>query len=52
VVSREKLVAIVGLDDVVVVEDEGAILVCRRDRVQDVKRVVAALRECGRDDLT
>jgi mannose-1-phosphate guanylyltransferase len=52
IVSRDRLVAIVGVDDVVVVEDRGAILVCRRDRVQDVKRVVAELRQRGRDDLT
>jgi mannose-1-phosphate guanylyltransferase len=52
IVSRDQLVAIVGVDDVVVVEDDGAILVCRRDRVQDVKRVVAELKQRGRDDLT
>jgi mannose-1-phosphate guanylyltransferase len=52
IVSRERLVAIVGVDDVVVVEDGGAILVCRRDRVQEVKRVVAELKRRGRDDLT
>ena len=52
IVSREQLVAIVGVDDVVVVEDGGAILVCRRDRVQEVKRVVAELKKRGRSDLT
>lgn len=51
VVSREQLVAIVGVSDVVVVEDDGAILVCRRDRVQDVKWIVAELKSRGRDDL-
>jgi hypothetical protein len=35
-----------------VVEDGGAILVCRRDRVQEVKRVVAELKQRGRNDLT
>lgn len=52
IVSRDRLVAIVGVDDLVVVEDGGAILVCRRDRAQDVKRVVAELKRRGRDDLT
>ncbi|HEU4366472.1 MAG TPA: sugar phosphate nucleotidyltransferase [Candidatus Krumholzibacteria bacterium] len=52
IVSRDRLVAIVGVDDIVVVEDGGAILVCRRDRAQDVKRVVAELKERGREDLT
>jgi mannose-1-phosphate guanylyltransferase len=52
IVSRDRLVAILGVDDIVVVEDGGAILVCRRDRVQEVKRVVAELKKRGRDDLT
>jgi mannose-1-phosphate guanylyltransferase len=52
VVSRDRLVAIVGVEDLVVVEDGGDILVCRRDRVQEVKRVVAELKQRGRNDLT
>lgn len=51
VVSRERLVALVGVDDVVVVSVDDALLVCRRDRVQDVKRVVAELKRRGRTDL-
>ncbi len=51
IVARERLVAIVGVDDVVVVDAGDAILVCRRDRVQDVKRVVAELKNRERDDL-
>ncbi|HVI26191.1 MAG TPA: mannose-1-phosphate guanylyltransferase/mannose-6-phosphate isomerase [Xanthomonadaceae bacterium] len=39
-----RLVALVGVDDVVVVETDDAVLVARKDRVQDVKKVVARLK--------
>jgi len=51
VVSRDRMVALIGVEDVVVVEDGGSVLVCRRDRVQDVKRIVAELKRRGRRDL-
>lgn len=44
----QRLVALVGVDDMVVVETEDAILVARKDRVQDVKLVVAQLKESQR----
>ena len=44
-------VAVVGLDDVVVVDTPDAVLVTTRARAQDVKRVVDASAE-GRNDLT
>lgn len=47
-----RTVAVVGLDDIVVVDTPDALLVASRDRAQDVKHVVARLRESGRDDLT
>ncbi|GAA4113053.1 mannose-1-phosphate guanylyltransferase [Nocardioides fonticola] len=52
VVAGERLVAVVGLDDVVVVDTPDAVLVTTRARAQDVKAVVAALTEAGRTDLT
>ncbi|HEX6916514.1 MAG TPA: mannose-1-phosphate guanylyltransferase, partial [Phycicoccus sp.] len=45
-------VAVVGLEDVVVVDTPDALLVTTRARAQDVKRVVDALKEAGRSDLT
>ncbi len=45
-------VAVVGLDDVVVVDTPDALLVTTRSRAQDVKRVVDALKAEGRTDLT
>lgn len=47
VISRERLTAVVGVSDVVVVQADGVTLVCARDRVQDVKKIVAQLREAG-----
>ncbi|WP_137293293.1 mannose-1-phosphate guanylyltransferase [Nocardioides dongxiaopingii] len=46
-----RVVAVVGLDDVVVVDTPDALLVTTRERAQDVKAVVATLRDLGRDDL-
>ncbi|HLT45296.1 MAG TPA: mannose-1-phosphate guanylyltransferase/mannose-6-phosphate isomerase [Luteimonas sp.] len=39
-----RLVALVGVDDLVVVETDDAVLVARKDRVQQVKDVVARLK--------
>lgn len=47
-----RVVAVVGLDDVVVVDTPDALLVTTRARAQQVKQVVAALKESGRADLT
>jgi len=46
-----RLVAVVGADNLVVVETADATLVIPRDRVQDVKRLVNRLREEGRTEL-
>ena len=46
-----RLVAVVGLEDVVVVETDDALLVASRDRAQDVKQVVEELKRSGRSDL-
>ena len=47
-----RVVAVVGLDDVVVIDTPDAVLVTTRARAQDVKQVVAALKDAGRSDLT
>jgi len=52
VVPHDRVVAVVGLDDVVVVDTGDALLVTRLDRAQDVKSVVEELRRRGRTDLT
>ena len=47
-----RVVAVVGLDDVVVVDTPDALLVTTRARAQDVKQIVAGLQETGRGELT
>eukprot|EP01035_Chromulina_nebulosa_P046376 gene46376-62815_t len=42
--------AVVGLEDVVVVVTEDAVLAMHRDRAQDVKKVVDRLRAAGRSE--
>ncbi len=49
-VTGKKVVALVGVDDLVVVETEDAILVMPRNRAQDVRAVVDALKSAGRTD--
>lgn len=46
--AEHRLVAGVGLDDCVVVETADAVLVARRDRIEDVKPLVRRLRAEGR----
>jgi len=48
--AGDRLVAVVGLDDVVVVETADAVLVASRDRAQDVKAIVERLRDEGRPE--
>ena len=48
--STGRLVAVVGLDDVVVVETPDAVLVAHRNRSQDVKKIVTALGEGKRGE--
>jgi mannose-1-phosphate guanylyltransferase len=47
VVTQKRLAALVGVEDLIVVETADAILVCRADRAQDVKRVIDELRARG-----
>lgn len=47
--SDGKLIAVIGADDLVVVESGDAILVCPRDRVQDIRMMVEHLREQGKE---
>jgi mannose-1-phosphate guanylyltransferase len=45
--SPKRLVAVLGVEDLVVVDTPDAVLVCRKDRAQDVRLVVDALRRRG-----
>jgi mannose-1-phosphate guanylyltransferase/mannose-6-phosphate isomerase len=45
VYSSSKLVATIGLEDTVVIETEDAILACKKDKTQEVKKVYDTLKE-------
>jgi mannose-1-phosphate guanylyltransferase len=51
IVSSDRTVALLGVDGLAVVDAGDTILVCRRDRVQEVKAIVQLLKQRGRDDL-
>ncbi len=50
--GADRVVAVVGLRDVVVIDTGDAVLVTSRERAQDVKAIVAALKERGAGRLT
>lgn len=51
VYSTDKLVAVVGVDNLVIVETPDVIMVCNKERAQDVKMIVDQLNVEGRKDL-
>jgi mannose-1-phosphate guanylyltransferase len=51
VLAGDRTVAVIGADGLVVVDAGDAVLVCPRDRAQDVKKAVEELRRRGREEL-
>jgi mannose-1-phosphate guanylyltransferase len=51
VFANSRAVALVGVEDLVVVETEDAVFVCPRDRAQDVRMIVQRLRADGPAEL-
>ena len=49
-ISQHRLLAVVGLDDIIVVETPDAVLVSKKERAQDVKEIVARLKTEGRSE--
>lgn len=48
--AENKLIATVGIDNLIVVETKDAILVANKDKVQDVKNIVNTLKANGRSE--
>ncbi|MBN2525127.1 MAG: mannose-1-phosphate guanylyltransferase [Deltaproteobacteria bacterium] len=48
---KDKLVALVGVEDLVIVDTGTALLICKKDQDQHVKKVVETLKAKGRTDL-
>jgi len=47
----KRLIAASGVDDLIVVDAEDALLICHRDKAQSVKQIVERLKADGREDL-
>ena len=49
--GQKKLIAAVGVENLIVIDTEDATLICAKDSTQDVKKVIENLRICNRDAL-
>jgi len=50
IIAQQRMVAAVGVDELIIVETPDAVLVVRKDRAQDVKAVTQYLRDAQRDE--
>ena len=48
--AQNKLVAVIGVHDLIVIETADAVMIAPKDRVQEVKEIVAQLKERGRSE--
>lgn len=46
----DRLITTIGLEDLVIVDTPDAVLICRRDRAQDIKKLTETLRAQGHTD--
>jgi mannose-1-phosphate guanylyltransferase len=51
VMGGKRLIATIGLENIVIVDTPDALLVCTREREQEVREIVKRLAESGRSDL-
>ncbi len=45
--NKNKIIATIGVDDMVIVDTDDALLVCPKSRAQDVKKIIKELKEKG-----
>lgn len=50
VISEERVTALIGVKDLVVVQAGGATLICSKDRAQDIKKMVQRLQDSGENE--
>lgn len=48
--GEKKLIATIGLDDMIVVDTEDATLICAKDHAGDIKKVLENLKICNREE--
>lgn len=51
VYADSRLVTVIGLENIIVAETPDAVLICSKERAQEVKKAVEILKEKGRTDL-
>lgn len=49
--ASDRLIATIGVDDIAVIETADSILVCRKGRAEDVKKIVEKLKESGSKEV-
>ncbi|MDP3957195.1 MAG: sugar phosphate nucleotidyltransferase [bacterium] len=49
--TENRLIATIGVEDLIIVETKGSILICKRGRAEDVKKVVEKLKENEENEL-
>lgn len=52
IMAKDRLIAVIGVEDLVIVDTDDAILVCKKNHSQDVKKVVEILKQRGRGSIT
>lgn len=48
--SNKRLVATIGIDNAIIVETDDVVLVCNKEKAQDVKRIVDILKSQGKEE--
>lgn len=51
VCAGKRLVAAVGVDNLIIVDTDDAVLICSKNSTQDVKKIISCLNEQGRKEL-
>ena len=50
-INSKKFVALIGIDDLVVVESDDALLIAKKERSEEVKNIVEKLKKDGKEEL-
>ncbi|MDR2659427.1 MAG: mannose-1-phosphate guanylyltransferase [Spirochaetaceae bacterium] len=51
IIGGKRLVATVGLENMIVVDSDDAVLICKKEKSQEIKKVIENLKICNRQDL-
>lgn len=51
IIGGKRLIATIGLDELIIVDTDDAILICSKENTQDVKKVIEHLKICNRNEF-